>query len=307
MVLYDDNLRPSREMAAVFGGMNGRSMHIYGTSPEMYDVLSVLAPGDAVFLLSKGKDSAEEVREFLSDNSLDHLLVDNSGVIKEAMKRRIPATSYLRVCDKSANRLSQETLLDAAEAHGSKGLREYDFYLDIMRGYTTLKDIKAIGISRITKNEHPNTIREYLWDIHKGEADYTLKDLKSLVQRCNEDEISVTIPAGIFEAFGMKFTLGLKDFTEASDMMYYLKRQGYADKDAKTKALVQYFDAMIHERKTTSGEDYWENIDYEDCLKFHAAGIDPKTAWVAIAQEMTVEQVLGIQQGIAPSVSGGWL
>jgi hypothetical protein len=196
-------------------------------------------------------------------------------------------------------------MLDAAEAHGMKGLREYDYFSDIMRGYTTLKDIKAIGISNITKHKQPNDIREYLWEIHKGEASYTLKELKSLIQKCNQEELSVAIVSQMVEKFGIKFTLGLHDYTESADMMLHLTRNGYKGEDAES--LVQYFDEMIHERKITSGDDYWENIDYDDCLKFHAAGIDPKTAWGAIAQEMTVEQVLGIQQGIAPSVSGGWL
>lgn len=305
IVLHDDNLRPDKELAGVFGGMNGASMNLYGTSPEMYSVLSMLAPGDAAFLLSKGKDSAEAVHDFLTEHSLERLLVDNSSVMQEAMKRRIPATSYLRVCDKSANRLPQETMLDAAEVHGMKGLRDFDFYLDIMRGYTTLKDMKAIGISTIATHKQPNDIRDFLWDINKGDAKYTHKDFKKLVQKSTKDGLSVALTGRIAEKYGMEFTLGLHDLPESFDMMNYLDRYEYTPEDAKP--IVKHFDAMAHHRITTGGPTPWLDIGYEDCLRFYSAGIEPEAAWEALAQGVTVEQVLAIRQGIAPSVSGGWL
>lgn len=306
IVLHHDNLRPDRELAALFGGMNGASMNLRGTSPELYDVLSVLAPGDAAFLLSKGKDSAEEVREFLAANNLERLLVDNSSVIQEAVKRRIPATSYLRICDETANRLPQETLLDVAEAHGMKGLSNYDYYQDIKRDYTTLKDIKALGISTITKHPQPNDIREYLWDIHRGESPYSLKELKSLIQKSTKDEMSIAMSMSLADRFGMDFTLGLHDLTESLDMMNYLDRISHTPD--LIKPIVKHFDAMAHHRKATSGLEEWTNFEYTDCLDFYAAGIDPETAWDAVSQGITLEQVLAIkEEGIAPSVSGGWL
>jgi hypothetical protein len=305
IVLYNDNLRPDPELARIFGGMNGTSMNLYGTSPEMYSVLSVLAPGDAAFLMTKGIDSAESVHQFLAEHSLERLVVDNSDIVQEATRRRIPAASYLRIADSGNRNLSKETAMDAAEAHGMKDLRQYDFYLDIMRGYLTLKDIKDIGVSTITKHSQPNDIRDYLWEINKGESAYTTKELKSLIQKSTKAELSIALTERIAKRFGMKFTLGLNDLTESFDMMNYLDRNKYSHESAKP--IVEHFDEMARHRKATSGPNDWNNLQYDDCLKFYAAGIEPAAAWDAVSQGVTVEQVLAMRQGIAPSISGGWL
>jgi hypothetical protein len=99
--------------------------------------------------------------------------------------------------------------------------------------------------------------------------------------------------------------LGLHDIPESFDMMNYLDRYEYTHESAKP--IVKHFDEMAYYRAAKGGPTPWPDIGYNDCLKFYEAGIEPEAAWDAVSQGITVEQVLAIRQGIAPSVSGGWL
>lgn len=300
-----DNYEPSDELVDALCQWHPRSIAVQATSQEAYSVLSVLPFSDAALMLSRGVESAEEAKTILAEHSLSHLMVDNSGLMDEAMERRIPARSYMSICTLGASQnISQEQLLDAAEAHGMKALRDnYSFYSSVLRGDILLKDLKAVGVANVVKNPTPESVNEYLRRINKGEADFGIKEVKKLVLQCNKEGIDTARAWGLIDKFGMDFTLQRKSISDSLDMLSYLQQQKVPKRSAKP--IIEHFDAVQHERDTNGYTGPY--FDPEDVLKFYKAGIDPKTTLEALSRSVTVEQQLAINSGIESSLSGGWL
>lgn len=311
------NLMPSEPLIYPVIVHNQYEIEVTGSDVEIYDVISVLTVPDAAYLLTLGINSADEALSFINRNGLNNLLVNNTDLVREALRRRIPALSLLRVWEQlgKSRTPSIKILLDAAEICAVKKLKHTDFYLDVLWEDTTIEAINTIGVNNIAKSESPHHIREILWDIRLGKITFSVEDFKTMILRTNKEQCGVRMLTDIAERFGTEYALGLHDFEGAHFMMLTMHKNALenkvADVEGRVKSVTAHYDAVLHARKTMEGgpdSPHWSKLNYPVAVGMHDAGIDPFTAWEAIRDGMTPQQVLAVQEhGIEVSVSGGWL
>ena len=289
------------------------SRYIYHCNDvDAYDVLAILPPADAVAAIATGTTSADAIADKLRSSGLDYLLVDNSEMVDQALRRRIPAPSYIaatNVASKTRKDVPADRILDAADIHGIKAVRDFGFHVDIIRGDIRYEDIKTVGASTIANHEAVAEIRSALWEIKTGEFDGTAEDLKGLIKQADKANCSVKISMNLAKRYGVGFARSLYNVDEVQDLCIRMGTDsGHDALSDETKAFIRYYDDLVRiadERGITDDDNY---IDDEAARDMFNAGIDPDTGIDAINQNMTSVQVLAIRDhDIAPSVSGGWL
>lgn len=307
-----DSFKTNSAVERAFSGWaETRDLSFNCNDVDAYDVLSVLRPLDALAAINGGAKSAAYAEDVARRNGLEGILTDNSAITDEALRRRIPATSFIAISNrvnKTGREVPTERLLDAAEVHGNKTLQEMGFHVDVLRGHISLADLKAVGAPTIAGHVSIPEIRTALWEIQTGESPCDAKELKKFIQKANDAECAVTVPLNLARRYGVDFTMELNDVADALDLL--IRMGSDKDHDAlseDTKAFVKYYDELGRVRKEVGPRDDY-NIDDDAARDMFDAGIEPRTAMDAIEQDMTSVQVLAIRDyDIAPSVSGGWL
>jgi len=293
-----------------------KSFRLTTNDVDAYSVASVLQPGNAVALMDYGIRTADEVIPFLQQHGLKRLLVDRSEVAEHALSRGIPASSYFTLMTyERTSSTTEAQVLDAAETHAMESLRVLNFHGDVLRGDISLEDIKVIGAERISNHSSPNDIRDRLWAIKSGDASYTIKQLKALVEKADEADGSVFESVELYEKFGFDTTIAFHNVREAYCFMRSLEREvlkeGGSEDTDRMLGIIRQHDEMWHIRKTVekdSDSPHWDKLGYGISFEMYEAGIDPVTAWEGVRNGMTPSQILAVRDnGIAPSVSGGWL
>jgi hypothetical protein len=283
---------------------------------EVYGMLSVLEPKDAIPLMNDGIRTPEEVIGFLRKHNLIRLQVDRSAHVKEALSRHLSAHSYLKVYEsKNIRNVPLARVLNGVETYAMGLPHSYDFHGDVLRGHISVEDIRTIGAELIGSNAAPIDIRELLWDIKSGAANFDAAQFKLLIEAADKSDCSIANADDLVFKFGVDDTLKFNNISDAFRMMDYLDRDntvGIGMGTPQMLSLVRYYDEMCRFRNLAdhNPEDLNQErvISLDRAIELYGAGIDPKSAWEGIDQRMTLQQIIAVKQhDVPPSVSEGWL
>lgn len=279
---------------------------------EAYGLLSVLEPRNAVPLMDSGIRTSAEARAFLKKHNLDRLIVDRSAHAEEALRRRIPAQAYLKLCEsETIQNVPLPELLDAAEVY-AMGF-SVELYQDVLRGYALLSDIKAIGAPTIRKA--PNDVREFIWDLKEGTSTFNHEQIREIVRKTSKERIGLFEAADLADVIGAEEVVNRYSILASYYMMSFVNRvMEQASDDAKatvTKSdLIIHYDGMVKVRDEIDDKDspHWEKLNYADSIEMVKRSIGPREGWEGIRNGMSVQQILAVRDhGISQSVSSGWL
>jgi hypothetical protein len=288
---------------------------------EFCDVLSVTSPDNAVTLMSRGIRTSDDARTFLKEQGLGHLILDRAWESDSLLSRKIDPLAYAEICARGrGSHSSPRWIVDAAEAQSIKALRDWQrspsVPTRVLDGAIRFDDIKTIGATRLVRADpQGNAMIHALVRINKGEVNFNAHDVRSLVDRFLSEpslvnDNSAERVLGLTEEFGVDFTMSLHDPEAAYQLSSHLryrkgvsKRKGEAN-DEDSEKIIAYGDALrLHYAEKSSS-----SAGYEKIIELHEAGVDPVIAAKGLQSGHEIAQIIAIhKEGIAPSVSGGWL
>lgn len=277
---------------------------------QFCDVLSVTSPDNAIALMSRDIKTSADALQFLEEQKLAHLIQYREWESDSLLKRKIDPLAYAEMCRRGGDNQSTPSLaIDAAEAQSIKSLREWQRYPTvpkrILDDAMSLEDIKTIGVGRMIRADSTgDALIHSLVMIHKGKVSYTAQDIRTLI-----DEFSVGTSEiydmgkmmDMADRFGVDFTKNLFHPDYAFRMSGYLGTKSLPN----AKEIIEYADKIC---RYQSENGHQISSPYADVIGLYDEGISPEIAARGIAEGHSLSQMVGIaKEGIAPSVSGGWL
>jgi hypothetical protein len=309
-----DTYAPASELIKVVGIGNDHYIRFSANDLKFCSVLSVTAPDNAVALLGAGIENAEQAQEFLRKYGLDHLIEDRSWETAELLNRKVSPIYYAEMCAKGMASSVPEQNVDAAEAHSIKALRDWQhrpatIAQRVQNGVIRWDDIKAVGATRLVKFD-PEGIESVksLVDMAKGETQLNSAGLRALIDHVNATPGANTAPRillGLAQDFGSQFVINLYHREYAHRLSSSLKIRDKASVSESLQEIVAYGDAMCRHQRDRG---YQQGEKYAAVAELWQAGVDIKVAVEGLNEGQSAAQIIAIhREGIAPSVSGGWL
>lgn len=278
---------------------------------EVYDVIAVAGFTNAGVLLDSGFRTGKDAESFLRMNKLDRLVTDESEVVREALDRGIPSQyvfdMYRKHFTDAGENLDTKLLLDSAEAMSHKGLRDARFTPSIpdriASGSINMDDLRTVGSTRFLKALEPNGfLLNQLMEMNSGNLKYTAEQMKETILKFTDDKNrvgnhQVRGTLAVARVYGYEFASSLKHPTISPVMM--LATDG--DDKEKLRA-IEYAETLVDGVTSKWG------LTAQTVAEMFRNDVDPVRAAGYINDNTPMEQVLAIEkEGIAPSVSGGWL
>lgn len=296
---------PDRELRKSSYSYYGTEYYSYScTEVDVYNVMSVCKPNNAMYLLTKGIRTAEGAREFLIANEVPHLIIDNSLLAQESLKRGISSDVLIEECSDLYWPLRRDDkqspyYMDAVELLTIRTLRDQsgEIVKSVLDGNIKLSDIKHLGATRLKSFERLRSSRAALRMVNEPDAKYTIDDIKMVLElafkqgatrRDYEGALNYLMAEGP-DAFPISSSL----HSIASVVSTY----GFA-KD-------RYERATYHLKVVRKTNNFIKRDEMDDLYR---SGVDPFEAGSMIGQGMSVASVIGVMQGeVATPVAGGWL
>lgn len=275
---------------------------------QFCDMLSVTSPDNAIALMSRDIKTSADAVQFLREQKLSHLIQNKEWESDSLLKRKIDPLAYAETCSRNGDSQSTPSLaVDAAEAQSLKNLREWQRYPSvpkrILDGAMSLEDVKIIGAGRMIRADPSGeALIHSLVMIHKGKVSYNAHDVRTLI-----DEFGVGTSAiydmskvmGMADKFGTDFTKSL------FHPDYAFRMDSFLNENPNAKEIIAYADKICRYQSENGNQI---GAPYADVVGLYEAGIDHEVAARGIREGHSLSQMIGInKEGIAPSVSGGWL
>lgn len=278
---------------------------ISASDEQIFSVLSVAAPCNAMAMVSAGITTGEEAERYLTDHGFEHLIQDHADHTQQALERRMSPDMFLSGTEWLSRHKESPAFLDAVEAYHMKSLKAFNFIPDdVATGHTKLSDIKAIGAGRLKTMNDKRLVRLILGELGSDTAGYTAQHAKKFIeQHVGEPSEVLDSSFALSNRFGGDFVLSLsRPDSQLRSINYKLYDQKASDE--RSMSVIKYADrvsALMRQRyrygKTPAS--------VEDIIIFHDAGIDPE---VVAEGNITALQADAIKNhGITPSVADGWL
>lgn len=288
--------------------------HFDASDVEMYDVLSATGTsGDALWLMSRGVRTAEEARAYLKNHKAKHLIADRSALMQEALERGLSAHNFIEGYELlKPEQRSSPYALDAAEFKVSALNESFNAFLldDILKGDVAFSDLKTLGTTRLKPHGRAYALTSLLTKLNRGEANYTIEDIKGLVIRAGEAKANreqFYAAAQFAEYHGFELLQTADDFMIIGSVHQHyfspassFRRDHEDDPEELTRDRVEYEFRMrraLTESRIFSG--------YPN--QFFEAGIPVETAIEAVRGGGGLREAQAIHDGIESSISGGWL
>jgi hypothetical protein len=300
-----DSLKASKKKVGFPLSANLVGYSVSASAEQIYSVLSVAAPCNAMAMVSAGITTADEAQQYLVDHNFEHLIEDHAEIMQQALDRRMPPEKFLRATERLRHQHKDSpTYMDAIEAYHIASLKAYDFIpADIAEGHTKLSDIKAIGAGRLKTADSWRLIRMMLGELASGTAGYTTDDVKKFIDRHGSATVILDNSLALANRYGGQFVheLSYPD-TQLRSVNYKLYDQKASDE--RSMSVIKYADRVssLMRENPRRGKP---PISADDIIIFHDAGIDPEEA---AKGDLTALQADAIKNhGITPSVADGWL
>ena len=276
-----------------------------------YSVLSTTAADNAIALLGSGVRTPEEAQEKLRGFGLDHLIIDNSKLAEELLRRKVSPQYFTETVAKGrAAGASEKCVMDAAEAHSVKSIREWhqrpSVQERILNDAISYDDIKTIGVGRLKKTSATGASAIHaLHMIHTGKALYDASELRDLLAHIQPMDFSQRTCDLVYDMageYGTDFVLNLQNFYESASLYSSIRIK--ASNKEQIKDIIQYWDAM----RSHSKDSVLRMVDHSDIDAMRIAGVSPEQAMQGVDSRMTPQQIIAVHaEGISASVSSGWL
>jgi hypothetical protein len=274
---------------------------------EAFEVMKVVDARNVIPLLAAGVRTKEAAEAFLDSKGLRGLTVDNEDFVMKVMSRGITPQAAIQMrSDLPDFSFDHPHYLDAMEAHGYKALREaegnFGVTYRVLSGSISVSDIKVLGAVRAASGGANSQIMDELSMIHSGQSNMDAETLLRVITKSNpknikSDPFTVNTVVRQARVYGPETVLGVR-------RIEFMNSQ------------IQAFSQLEEDNLEVGRMLVWQ--DKMDALKgeymtpktvadFYKAGIAVEEAAQRYKEGMTLNQYLGIKDGITPSVSGGWL
>lgn len=299
-----DSLKASKKKVGFPLTANLVGYSVSASAEQIYNVLSVAAPCNAMAMVSAGITTADDAKQYLIDHNFEHLIEDHTEIMQQALDRRMSPDKFLVAAEHLRRHTESPTYMDAIEAYHLKSLKTYSYIPDdIATGHTKLSDIKAIGVGRLKTADSRQLVRLILGELGSGTAGYTTDDAKKIIDRHESATMILDTSFALANRFGGDFVHGLSyPDTQIRNLNYKLYEQNASDE--RSMSVIKYADKV----SSLMREQYRYGkppVSIDDIIIFHDAGIDPE---VTAEGNLTALQADAIKNhGITPSVSDGWL
>lgn len=274
---------------------------------EVYSVLSVAQPGDAVWLLSKGVRSAETAMESMHSYGAEDKMVQRTIITAEALRRGISSLDFMMRMRLAviANPVDGDDLrvMDVLELSTISSLDEQWGWVarEIRNGLIRLEDIKYLGASKLKSFRRLIGIKDALVAVREPDAVFSLEDLKYLVDRAARDSLPQV---------------------EFNPLVRYLVTEGIAElkkldslKMVRKMVLTHVYDEhqfqrVTYELKFRGVYERREGVSFpeKDLVALFDAGVPAEQAAQLMNEGLPVESVIGVSMGsVEKALAGGWL
>lgn len=294
---------------------NGSYLGFEATDVEIYDVLSATtSAGNALAIMARGGvRNAKDARAYLKKHKASELIADRSDLTTAALERGINADVFVscyEILDESQRK--SPYVLDAVEFKNSPlnyGMNS--FVLDnIVDGEIAFSDLKAIGLSRLKPFDRANALTEVLTKLNRGEADYSIDDVKAFVIRAAEaktDGDSFKRAANFAARRGFDLLQDKADFELMSRESYHFLHTTSSFRRSHMNEDITYtYDRIEYGVRMSKLTERWNYSG--SSTAFFEAGVPAEVAAEVINNGGGVREAMAIHQdSIQSSVSGGWL
>lgn len=267
---------------------------------QIYSVMHVADAGNTLLLLKAGIRTAEEGMEKLDELGLGRLMEDNSILAKDMLGRRIHPETYYSCLASHGD--ASPNFLDYVEYLSIDALFDYDdIGTEIRAGSIKISDVKALGAGRIKKSDAHKEVKEFLVAFANGTTNTTMSDAKIIFDKYATEYMAIHDALIINSRYGSEFGTVIEP--EAFVMGTSRKLTARGVDDERIAKVIKY-GALVRKAFYSNNSSLLALPSDIDLLQCHDAGVPPEEA----AQGMTPQQWDAMQNnGIAPSVSGGWL
>lgn len=270
---------------------------------EIYDVLSVTNSSNAIALLYSGITSSAEAIEYLKKHNMENVL-HSRECVAEALNRRITPEAFIRAGDVTDSDVAANPLLmDSIETSSLQAL-EGHYQSEVASGKIRLSDIKAIGAVKIKMASSWDAVGEALLKLGSGEANYTVYDVKFVLDHYMPITRQITEALAIADYYGKGFIQELEGVNaHAFDYFPDLKE---AEPDRERSAKIYLYIVSVFRLGSKYGDGSMSTKEaVNDLIRFHDEGIEPEDVATGT---ITIKQLEAIvDHGVNPSVSKGWL
>lgn len=312
--------------------LDGHLSVVKASDAEFYDVMSVSRSSKQglIAMVRYGCRSKDDALEVLAVTGENNELADHSALTQEALKRRIKPEDFVDGLLWTEHKLSlkRDLELDVSTPEGiSRLLDTVELYASPLRGAThnqweweailkdeiSFDDIKSIGVQKLKAYDRMTSLSSVLKDIHKGDADYTIDDVKRLVDREIDEkktwsDYSTRNNQHIFMAAAEALRHRGTKFIDNAASLYTIERQ-YAHYmyNAEKYKESSLWDRIEYATLIVSNSSPNINHSRETLDQMFEAGIPLETAVEVLSAGGGVLEAKAIHGGINKSVAGGWL
>jgi hypothetical protein len=299
--LFDAKKHPvESELLTALGIAPHARTGFHASEYQVYDVLAVTGRGTAAALLEAGARNAADAKRVLKTLGKEHLLQDNSEIVTEAIQRGILSFRYI---DKGTSEDAENPhFLDYLEASNIMSLSQYpDMHNSVRSGSIRLDDVKALTPARITMADNWITIKKALTKLAEGTANYTVNEVNDILDRYSTVGSTLRQAFEMADHYGAAFAIEVPPTESTVSFAYYLLDREYEVE--RSKSLLRYNQRVVSNLSGFGSSR--RKPTREDIIVFHDAGANPDHV---ANGSITITQIDAItNNGIAPSVSGGWL
>lgn len=270
---------------------------------QIYEVLSVAAPGDALLLLNEGVRTSDGALSILHAKNLGRLVADNERWCMEAMKRSIPAQSFMESLyygDKNAT-----YFMDAAEASGFDGMELQKQVPDaVLAGTLSIDDLRTVGSHRFKMHSgwSGRIAGKQLIKIAEGEGGKcTPSSLATLMDDFGAAPTTLNTAIALEERYGAQLTSQLSYVTDfLLEVEEYFRKQGTPDED-----IIWTLAFASEVGRNSSSTTRISEMSPQVLQRFRKAGFLPQDVG---SGKVTVSHLEAVETGdLKKTVADGWL
>jgi hypothetical protein len=268
---------------------------------EVYDVLSVTTPGDAMELLQRGVRTAADATKYLNRRKMKMLVKDYGKYSEEAIKRNISSYKFMECFDATKDsEMESPYFMDALELRCSSSLSDQYHWIkdELLAGEMRMEDIKAIGFAKLKPFRRLYYSRHALDEMNKPDAKFNIDDLKAVVDQAIEEGIKERVYKSVMDYLiheGPEFLKSVSSFKELGhvDVNHSMSK----DRFERTKYELEF--------RALDGSRFRAR---EVVTKLYEQGIPPADAVPLIKEGVPIDNIAGIVNGgIERSLAEGWL
>ena len=294
--------QPDKELQGLTkkDGQKG-DLSFFASDAQMYEVLSVVSPGDALTLLEDGIRTSDSALEYLHHAKLERLVQDNERLCMEAMKRRIRVQPFMDSLAYGDH--THPKFMDAAEVAGMEGMEVENVLPNAVHsGLVSINDVRTVGSHRFKRHSgwSGRIAGKQLIRIAEGKGGKcTPASLAFLMDRFGESPIMLGSAISIDERYGHTLTSELPVVTD--DLVKMEEKMRLSQKPTEQIIWSLKFAAEAWQYRS----DAPVHLTGDLIKRYHDAGFDARDVG---SGKVGISHLEAVESGnLNPVVVEGWL